>query len=69
MKSLTEKQRNVLEAIKLFILDNGFPPTHQELKSVMGYKSANAIVDYLIAIEKKGYIKRTPKISRSIVVL
>lgn len=69
MKELTIKQKVVFEAIKEFINEVGFPPTCQELKTALGYSSANSITEYLAAIEKKGYIKRTPKISRSIVVL
>tara|TARA_R110000787_G_scaffold167889_2_gene280867 strand:+ start:10242 stop:10457 length:216 start_codon:yes stop_codon:yes gene_type:complete len=69
MKKLTAKQRVVLEAIKEFINEVGFSPTCQELKTALGYSSANSILGYLIALEKKEYIKRTPKTARSIVVL
>ena len=69
MKELTAKQKAVLSAIKEFIDKNSFPPTCQELKNMLGYSSANSITGYLNLIEKKGYIKRTPTIARSIVVL
>jgi repressor LexA len=69
MKDLTVKQKTVLNAIKEFIDRNSFPPTCQELKNMLGYSSANSITGYLDLIEKKGYIKRTPNIARSIVVL
>jgi len=69
MKDLTVKQKAVLSAIKEFINKNSFPPTCQELRSILGYSSANSITGYLDLIEKKGYIKRAPKIARSIVVL
>ena len=66
---LTKKQKCVLESIKEFIASNGFPPTCIELKNILGYSSANSITEYLVAIERKGYIKRTPNIARSIVIL
>lgn len=69
MKELTVKQEVVLNAIKDFIDKNSFPPTCKELKNMLGYSSANSITGYLDLIEKKGYIKRTPSIARSIVVL
>lgn len=69
MKELTIKQKAVLNAIKEFIDENSFPPTCQELKCILGYSSANSITEYLNSIERKGYIKRTRAISRSIVVL
>lgn len=69
MKELTVKQELVFSAIKEFIDKNNFPPTCNELKNILGYSSANSITEHLLFIEKKGYIKRTPAIARSIVVL
>lgn len=69
MKELTIKQKLVFEAIKEFIDKNSFPPTCNELKNMLGYSSPNSITGHLDFIEKKGYIKRTPAIARSIVVL
>lgn len=69
MKKLTAKQSNVLECIKLFISINGFGPTCEEIRSTLGYASGNSVTDYLKILEAKGHIRRTPKISRSIVVL
>jgi repressor LexA len=69
MIELTEKQRCALEAIKSFISVNSFPPTSSELTLILGYSSNNSVVGLLSAIERKGYIKRTSRIARSIVVL
>ena len=69
MKKLTTKQNNVLKYINKFIKDFKIPPTCQEIRAGLGYASANSITGYLNALEKKGYIKRTPKTARSIVVL
>lgn len=69
MKDLTKKQKKVLDTIKSFISEEGFPPTCQELRTILGFASANSITGYLDAIEKKGFIKRKPRLSRSIVVL
>ena len=69
MKELTKKQKNVLDAVKAYIAKEGFPPTCQELQTILGFASANSITGYLDAIEKKGFIKRKPRLSRSIVVL
>ena len=69
MSELTKKQSLVLEKIKAFIKDNGFPPTRVELAKIMNYPSPNSITLHLEAIEKKGYITRIPKAARSIVVV
>ena len=69
MKELTLKQEAILTYVKSFIADNGYAPIPKEVKVFFGYASENAAIEHLNAIEKKGYIKRTPKIARSIVVL
>ena len=69
MKKLTDKQAGILAYIKGFIDANGYSPIAKEIQSQFGWASQNAAIEHLNAIEKKGYIKRTPKIARSIVVL
>ena len=69
MKNITIKQDIALEAIKFFIAEKGLSPTIKELQGILGYKSATSIEGFLVALEKKGYIKRTSNIARSIAVL
>ena len=69
MRALTEKQRSILDYIVDYISDNGYSPTSKDIKEHFGFKSVNGAYDHLSWIEKKGYIKRTPNVARSIVVL
>lgn len=69
MKQLTEKQDAIFIYIKGFIEANGYSPVAKEIQNQFGYASENAACEHLNAIERKGFIKRTPKIARSIVVL
>lgn len=69
MKKLTDKQAAILNYIKEYISSYGYPPIAKDIQSNFGYASQNSALEHLQAIEKKGYIKRTPKIARSIVVL
>ena len=57
MKTLTNRQKEILDLIKSYILDYGFPPTRAEISKILGFKSANAAEQHLRAIEKKGYIQ------------
>lgn len=66
---LTPKQQAVLKAIQVFIAYHGYAPTRRELAVELQIVSTNAVTDHLIALEKKGAIKVTPKVSRGIVVL
>lgn len=70
MKSLTEKQKNVLRLIAQKVNEVGFPPTLQELADELGVASKNAVLKHLNALEKKGYIgKREGGAARGIRIL
>lgn len=66
-RPLTEKQAAVLA----FIEQNPvlYSPTVREIAASLGYKSPNAVVVHLDALEKKGRIRRTPGRSRNIEVI
>ena len=65
---LTKTQQNILE----FLTESkakGFMPTLAEIAKRFGYKNRSTVQQHLQAIEKKGYIKRNPKLSRGINLL
>ena len=68
MKNLTDRQKEILDLIKSYIGDYGFPPTRADISKELGFKSANAAEQHLRAIEKKGYIKILSGASRGIVL-
>jgi repressor LexA len=65
-KPLTNRQREVYEYIKSCLEDIGRPPTVREIGTRFDIKSTNGVRSILSALIKKGYIKRTPKLSRGI---
>lgn len=69
MNTLTASQSRVVAFIRAFVKRNGYPPTRKEIAEKFGWASINSVVQQLGLIEKKGYIKLTPGISRGIVVL
>ena len=68
MKNLTERQKEILDLIKSYIGNYGFPPTRADISKELGFKSANAAEQHLRAIEKKGYIKILSGASRGIIL-
>ena len=67
-KQLTDTQQKILD----FIIDKkaeGKVPTLAEIAERFGYRNRSTVRQHLQAIEKKGYIKRNPKISRGIDLL
>jgi len=66
MKELTEIQKNILNFIIDRITGKGLPPTLAEVAEYCGYQNRATVQQHLWAIEKKGFIKRNPKLSRGI---
>ncbi|MAF43462.1 MAG: hypothetical protein CMI54_04735 [Parcubacteria group bacterium] len=67
MTKLTDRQAEVLSVIDIYIDENGFSPSLLDVANGMEILP-NAAQDHLKALEKKGYITRVPKISRSITI-
>ena len=65
MKELTERQQTILEFIKQFIRKEGYPPTVRELAQKFEMKSSS-MFDHLTALERKGFLKRMSRKSRSL---
>jgi repressor LexA len=65
---LTEKQARVLGCITQWIRDQGYPPTFQELAHELHLTEKNAR-DYVLILERKGYLRRQPNVARGITLL
>ena len=66
MINLTPRQAEILEYIREYQQETGFPPTRSEIAKKMGFKSPNAAEEHLRALEKKGAIEMVPGTSRGI---
>jgi repressor LexA len=55
---LTDKQLRVLNIIEDYIKKEGFSPTLEEIQHEIDAKSVRSVVQYLDALEKKGFIRR-----------
>ena len=67
--SLTPKQQEILEYIKKNILDKGFPPSVRDIGEAVGLSSTSSVHSQLENLEKKGFIRRDLKKSRSIEIV
>ena len=66
---LTLQQRNILNYVKAQIEQRGIPPTRQEIKDHFGWRSAQAVQEHLYAIERKGWMRIIPNVSRGLVLI
>jgi len=54
---LTEKQRRVYQFLENYFHKKGYPPTYEEIRQGLGFKSLNAVYKHLRQLESKGYLK------------
>ena len=66
MNKLTTRQTEVLDFIRNYIEETGYPPTRAEIAKKLGFKSANASEEHLKALARKGAIEMIPGTSRGI---
>lgn len=64
--TITGKQKRVLENIELYIKAKGEPPTLDELRKNLGFKSIRTVTQYLETLERKGFILRRKHARRNI---
>jgi len=64
--ALSERQRKILEFIKSFALDNGYPPTIREIGEAVDISSTSVVNYNLNALQKEGHLIRDRTVSRGI---
>jgi len=69
MRSLTQRQRQVLRFIITYMERESVAPTFQEIGEALGGIGLSAVYDHLQALDRKGYILRHHKSRRTIRVL
>ncbi len=69
MNELTPRQRDILELIRRYVSETGYPPTRSEIARQLGFRSPNAAEQHLRALERKGAIEIRRGASRGIRLL
>ena len=69
MEKLTNKQEYILNEIKKFMANKGYPPTVRELCSITGLSSTATIQVHLDNLVEKGYIRKEGEKNRTIELL
>ncbi len=69
MNALTDKQERVLEFIRGYIAEHRCGPFIREIQTACEIASYKSAIDRLNALERKGFIKRTPNKHRAIRVM
>ena len=67
-KTITERQKQLLEVIYDFCTSTGYPPTFEDMRQNLGVSSNQSIVDLLEKLRRDGYIKKDSG-ARSLAIL
>ncbi len=68
-KELTARQQEILDFLKRFTEENGYPPTYREIGKHFEIASTFGVKRHLDALIKKGYITTGENSSRAITIL
>lgn len=67
-RPLTARQREVLNFVRGFAVNHGYPPTVREIGEHFGFVP-RSVFDHLKALERKGYLRRRSSKARSLEIL
>ncbi len=62
--TLSERQKQILDFLEVFIRQSGYPPTIREIGDAVGISSTSVVNYNLDVLEKKGHITRDKIVSR-----
>ena len=66
---ITARQQQVLDVLAKSIDKQGYPPSVREIADAVGLSSPSSAKHQLDALEKKGYIRRTPGLPRALEIV
>ena len=64
---LTDRQKNVLDFIQHEQREKGFTPSTREIQSHFGFASQTSVMQYIAALERKGFLDRHARKARALI--
>ncbi|MBV9102355.1 MAG: transcriptional repressor LexA [Candidatus Eremiobacteraeota bacterium] len=66
-RATTDRQRRILEVIREFTEDRGYPPSVREIGERVGLSSSSTVQSHLKTLERRGLLRRDPTKPRALV--
>jgi len=66
MRALSSKQQHIIDFIRSFLVDRGYPPSIRDILAGCGISSTSVVNYNLTILEREGYIRRHRSVSRGI---
>jgi repressor LexA len=64
--ALPERQQRILVVIRDWVTRYGYPPSSRQLGDAVGLRSSSSVSKHLASLEDKGFLRRSPTVSRPI---
>jgi repressor LexA len=68
-RGLTKRQQEILDFVKRYVGERGYPPTVRDIGKAIGLTSSSTVHAHLANLEKLGVLRRDPTKPRAIEVL
>ena len=66
MIPLTRRQKEILDYVQNFIMENGYAPSYREIAYYFEFSSVGTVAEYIGILEEKGYLTKESMDARSI---
>jgi repressor LexA len=64
--ALPERQQRILVVIRDWVTRHGYPPSSRQIGAAVGLRSSSSVSKHLASLEEKGFLRRSPSVSRPI---
>ncbi|TWH20881.1 SOS-response transcriptional repressor, LexA [Prauserella rugosa] len=64
--ALPMRQQRILATIRDWVVRYGYAPSTREIGDAVGLRSASSVSRHLAALEEKGFLRRSPSVSRAV---
>ena len=64
--ALPERQQRILVVIRDWVTRHGYPPSSRQIGDAVGLRSSSSVSKHLASLEEKGFLRRSPSVSRPI---
>jgi repressor LexA len=66
---LTPKQKQILDFIRAYAEENGYAPAQHEIAGKFGFNSLGTVQNYLVRLEREGFLRRSWNAKRALEVV
>ena len=66
MQGLTKRQREIIDFIEAYVIEQGHSPSYRNIQKYFGFSSLGSVYNHIQTLKKKGVIREETKRARSL---